>query len=82
MKFKKQFGLPLNNAEILGGVFLNSLIKLMGVCCDTSKINKAKKIFKDEAIILQRFVVAVEPKTKIYHRFTSEFIDKVRYACK
>jgi hypothetical protein len=49
----------LNNTEIIGGFFLNSLIKLLGIVSDLGKLNKSKKIFKEEGIILPGFVVAI-----------------------
>lgn len=46
IRFKKQFGVPLSNNELVGGFFLNSLIKLLRISCDTAKLDQAKKIFK------------------------------------
>lgn len=82
IRFKKQYGIALNNNEIVGAFFLNSLIKLLRINCDANKLNKSKKIFKDEGIISPGFVISVEPKSKIYYRFTNDFIDKIKYACK
>lgn len=70
----------MNNSEIVGGFFLNSLIKLLNLSCDLSKLNKSKKIFKEEGIIQQGFVVAIEPKAKSYYRFSTEIQEKIRYA--
>ncbi len=47
IKFKKQFGIPLNNLELIGGFFLNSLLKLLRVSVDLTKLNESKKIFKE-----------------------------------
>lgn len=46
IRFKKQFGYSLSNNELVGGFFLNSLIKLLRINCDTSKLDQTKKIFK------------------------------------
>lgn len=59
VKFKKTFGVAFNNNEILGGFFLNSLIKLLRVNCDMSKLNRSKKIFKEEGIIGPGFVISI-----------------------
>lgn len=82
IRFKKQYGTPLSNNELIGGFFLNSLIKLLRLTCDPAKLNKAKKIFKEEGIVGPGFIVSAEPKSKSYYRFTSDFIDKIKYACK
>lgn len=63
--------MPLNNTEIVSGFFLNSLIQLLKIEVDMSKFNKSKKIFKEEGIILQNFVVRTIPKVKTYFRFTT-----------
>jgi hypothetical protein len=78
--FKKQYGIPLNNSEVVGGFFLNSLIKLLHLTCDLSKLNKSKKIFKEEGILQSGFVVAIDPKSKSYYRFSTEIQEKVRFA--
>jgi len=40
----------------MGGFFLNSLVHLLRVKCNESKLNKNKRIFKEEGIILPGFV--------------------------
>jgi hypothetical protein len=47
LKFRKQFGTPISNSELLPGPFLNSLLKLLRVRVDLSKLNKNKKVFKE-----------------------------------
>ena len=66
----------------MGGFFLNSLIKLLRITCEAGKLDQSKKIFKEEGIVGAGFVIAVEPKSKSFYRFTGDFIDKVKYACK
>ncbi len=68
------YGIPFNNTELVSGIFFNSLLRLLRVNCDMGKLNRTKKIFKEEGIIASGFVVSVEPKAKIYNRFTTEFI--------
>ena len=46
LKFKKQYGTPIVNSEIIPGFFLNSLIKLLRIRVDMTKFAKGKKIFK------------------------------------
>lgn len=74
--------MPLSNSELVGGYFLNSLIKLLRITCDFSKLNKEKKIFKDEGVLAAGFVIGVQPKSKSYYRLTSDFIEKIKYSCK
>lgn len=71
VKFKKTFGMPMNNSEIVPGIFLNSIIKLLRVRVDMNKFAKNKKVFKEEGIVGQGFVVALDPKVKSYYRFTT-----------
>lgn len=50
---------------------LNSIIKLLRLIVDPSKINKSKKIFKEEGVIQPGFVIVLKPKIKTYYRFTT-----------
>lgn len=47
-----------------------------------SKFAKGKKVFKEEGIVNDGFVVSVDPKIKSYYRFSTEFVEKVKYACR
>jgi hypothetical protein len=38
--------MPINNSEIVGGFFLNSLVRLLHINCNWNKLNKNKRIFK------------------------------------
>ena len=82
LSFKRQYSSPISNSEIIPGFFLNSLIKLLRLKVDTTKLNKTRKVFKEEGVIGNGFVVEFEPKVKSYYRFTTEFIEKVKYACR
>lgn len=53
---------------------------MLNLSCDLSKLNKSKKIFKEEGILQQGIVVAIEPKSKSYYRFSTEIQEKVRFA--
>lgn len=44
--FKRSFSIPISNSQIIPGFFLNSLIKLLRIKIDQSKLNKTKKAFK------------------------------------
>ena len=74
LRFKKQFASPITNTELIPGFFLNSLIKLLRIQPDITKLNKAKKPFREEGVIGQGFVVSLQPKVKSYYRFSTEFI--------
>ena len=71
LKFKKQYGCPITNSELIPGFFLNSLIKLLRVRVDMSKFNRGKKVFKEEGIVGAGFVMGVDPKVKSYYRYSS-----------
>lgn len=47
-----------------------------------TKFVKSKKVFREEGIVSPGFVVSLEPKIKSYYRFSTEFVEKVRYACR
>lgn len=74
LRFKKAYSIPINNTELIGGFFLNSLMKLLRANFDLTKLNKNKKIFKEDGIISNGFIQKLRPKTKSYYRFTTEFL--------
>lgn len=47
LSFKRQYSSPISNSEIIPGFFLNSLIKLLRLKVDTTKLNKTRKAFKE-----------------------------------
>ena len=45
-----------------------------------SKFAKSKKVFKEEGVVSPGFVVQFNPKMKSYYRYTTEFVEKIKYA--
>ena len=62
------------------GYFLNSIIKLLRLETNMEKLNQERKIFFEEGIIGNGFVRGLKPKIKTYYRFTTEFVEKLKFA--
>jgi len=45
-----------------------------------SKFAKTKKVFKEEGVVSQGFVIKLNPKLKSFYRYSTEFVEKIRFA--
>ena len=45
-----------------------------------TKFAKEKKIFKEEGIVNSGFVLGIDPKIKGYYRYSTEFVERIKYA--
>ena len=59
MKVKKSYAVNFNHAELIPFFFLNSLVKLLRLRTDCSRIDHSKRAFKDEGVIQSGFVMEI-----------------------
>lgn len=82
VNFRKEYGIPMSNSDVLGPFFLNCLMKVIPGKYDLDRVNMKKVMFKEDDILGRGFIVELLPKVKSYYRYTTERTERVMMICK